>query len=252
MKTWKLYFLFALCSACGISASAQDKTGGNTVRFSGYDWEVRDQGSSGPGPNLWKRQNVWVDKSGFLHLRITRGVGAKKNEWHCAELTTRQKFGMGVYVFQTVGRIDRLNKNVVLGLFDYPVYGEDPDATNEIDIEFARWGNAAYPNGNFTIYPASGKRGANDSHTFEYSLAGLPGNVVATHRFTRTAKSVALETRAQDKTLAQWTFAPAEGRLVPQKPLAIHINLWLFSGNAPSDGKPVEVVIPKFTFTPAP
>lgn len=242
--------LFALLLA-GISPGfAQDKTNANVVRFSGYDWEVRDQNSSGPGPNLWSRSNVWVDKNGFLHLRITRG--AKQGEWHCAELTTRQKFGRGEYVFQTAGRIDRLNENVVLGLFDYPTYGEDPDATNEIDIEFARWGNAAYPNGNFTVYPARGKRGAKDSHTFEYSLTGMPDNVVAMHRFVRSAETVVLETRAQNRTIAQWTFAPTEKRLVPQKPLAVHINLWLFKGNSPSDDKPVEVVIRKFAFTPAP
>jgi hypothetical protein len=31
----------------------------------------------------------------------------------------------------------------------------------------------------------------------------------------------------------------------------VRINLWLFRGNAPTDGQPVEVVISDFTFTPA-
>ncbi|MBC8142034.1 MAG: glycoside hydrolase family 16 protein [Armatimonadetes bacterium] len=243
--------LLALLLATTTTVLAQDVGGDkNTIRFSGYDWEIREQGKSGPGPNYWNPKNVWVDKNGYLHLRITRGNGAKKNEWHCAELNTKQKFGMGEYVFETAGRIDQLDRNVVLGLFDYPVFGEVPMLTNEIDIEFARWGNAAYPNGNFTIYPATGKRGTNDSHTFEYSLAGMPSDVVAAHRFTRSAKSVALATSVRNKTLAQWTFAPTEARFVPQKPLAIHINLWLFEGNAPTDNKPVEIIIRNFVFTP--
>lgn len=242
---WTAITLAAIC----LPVWAQSKPAAPvTVRFSGYEWEVREQTDSGPGPNNWKRENVWVDKSGALHLRISRDA---KGKWHCAELTTAQKFGNGTYTFETVGRIDRFDKNVVLGLFDYPTYGEDPDATNEIDIEFARWGNAAYPNGNFTVYPATGKRGKNDSFTFEYSLAGMPDDVVTTHRFTRSAKSVMLETLAQGKSLAQWTFAPTDTRLVPQKPLAVHINLWLFGGVAPSDSKPVEVVVRGFVFAPA-
>ena len=224
------------------------------LRFSGYDWTVRAQGVSGPGPNLWNPQNVRVDKDGNLHLRITRDAGGK---WHCAELTSLKKFGFGRYEFQTTSGVDTLDRNVVLGLFDYPTYGEDPDATNEIDIEFARWGNAAYPNGNFTVYPASGARGKGDSYTFEYNLPGSVSGRLATHRFTRTGGKVmfgtfAGEGKQGDACLARWTYAPSDRRMIPQKPLAVHINLWLFQGNPPTDGNEVEVVIKKFTFVPPP
>lgn len=245
--------MVALCALL-VPVSAQEGSI-KTLKFSGYTWEVREQGKSGPGPNYWDARNVWVDRDGNLHLKITRVKGANGDEWHCAELTSTEKFGFGRYEFQTLGRVDRFDQNIVLGLFDYPTYGEDPDGTNEIDIEFARWGNAKYPNGNFTIYPAEGKRGTKDSFTFEYALPATTPNPLATHRFTRTRKQVELLTfngagRAGDKPLARWTYAPAEARLIPQKPLATHLNLWLFQGKPPMDGKEVEVVLKKFSFTP--
>jgi len=228
-----------------------------TISFSGYKWEVREQGVSGPGPNQWDPKNVRVDKEGSLHLKISRVKGANGDEWRCAELTSEKKFGFGQCEFKTVGSIDRFDRNIVLGLFDYPVSGQDPDGTNEIDIEFARWGKQQYPNGNFTIYPSEGARGKEDSNVFEYALPHSSPKSLATHRFTRTKSQVALATfagegKATEKPLSHWTYAPSEVRLIPQKPLSVHINLWLFDGKAPSDGKEIEVVIKKFTFTPAP
>ena len=51
--------------------------------------------------------------------------------------------------------------------------------------------------------------------------------------------------------IADWTYAPKNAaRDVPQSPLVVHMNLWLTEGRAPSDGKPIEVVIRDFRFTP--
>ena len=240
---------------CSTPVQAQKET--KTLRFSGYDWEVRQQEKSGPGPNAWSRKNVWLDKNGNLHLKISRTKTAQGEAWQCAEITSVKKFGMGTYEFQTVGRLDKLNHNIVLGFFDYPVYGEDPDGTNEIDIEFARWGNAAYPNGNFTVYPATGARGKKDSYSFEYALPqNTPVNVVTTHRFTRRPNEITFVvqtgTGKTNGDLVKWGYAPPEKRLVPQKPLAVHVNLWLFGGKAPTDNKEVEIVVKSFLFTPAP
>ena len=52
--------------------------------------------------------------------------------------------------------------------------------------------------------------------------------------------------------MARWNFAPADPtRQVPQQPLPPHINLWLFQGRPPKDGKEVEIVIQEFSFIPA-
>ncbi len=237
-----------LCS--GRAAQAQQTP--QTVRFGGLVWEVRQAGNGGPGPNAWNPRNVRVDRAG-LHLKISRTVVNGKTEWQCAELSTQKSLGFGTYQFQVVGAIDRLDRNVVLGLFDYPTPDVGPDGTNEIDIEFARWGHADAPPGSYTVYPASGKRAPGDSHPFAFTLNGD----YTTHRFVRSAASVrytSLHGHRDDNAnlFATWDYAPADKRLIPQKPLPVHINLWLFEGKPPTDGKEVEIIIKKFTYTPTP
>ncbi len=231
-----------------LSSVEQQKT--RLITFGGLEWEVRPSGNGGPGPNAWSPQNVRVDSKG-LHLKITRRVSNGKTAWQCAELSTRKSLGFGTYEFQIVGPIDRLDRNVVLGLFDYPTPEVGLDGTNEIDIEFARWGHADSPIGNYTVYPASGKRVPGDSHSFNFTLHGD----YTAHRFVRTEASVRYDSlhghRADGASpFESWVYAPSDRRLIPQKPLPVHINLWLFQGKPPADGKEVEIVITKFTFTP--
>ena len=259
----KAIYQSALC--CSLMLLGLPDSGGaqtqqtKTLKFSGQEWDVRGTGKGGPGPNQWNPKNVWVDKAGMLHLKITRTVSKTnpaQTEWQCAELTSKERFGMGRYQFQVIGRIDRLDHNVVLGLFDYPTPEVGIDGTNEIDIEFARWGNPKWPNGNYTIYPSVGERGKNDSHTFTYVLEGKDKDAYTTHRFTREADKVTLQSlhghRNDDQEqIAQWVYLPPDKRLIPQQPLPVHINLWLFQGKVPSDGREVEIVIKAFAFTPA-
>jgi hypothetical protein len=137
---------------------------GATVKFSGYEWNVRT-GRGGPGPNVWEEKNVWLDESGGLHLKIAQHVG----KWSCAEVTMRNKLELGRYEFQIKGAIDRLDDNVVLGLFNYPTSDVGPDATHEIDIEFARWGQAGNPIGNYTVWPVE-KGLKQQSKSFAFTL----------------------------------------------------------------------------------
>lgn len=229
-----------------------------TLNFSGYDWVIRQSGKGGPGPNQWSPENVWLDKAG-LHFKIRRVVvptttaEPEHTEWQCAEVFTQKTFGFGTYEFQVVGSIDKLDHNVVLGLFDYPT--DSPDGTNEIDIEFARWGNALWPNGNYTIYPSFGERDHNASHTFRFTLKDDKKPVLTTHRFIREPERIELQSFQGDggkksPTIAKWLYRGASRQRIPQKSLPVHINLWLFAGHAPSDNKEVEIIIRKFIFTP--
>jgi hypothetical protein len=114
-----------------------------TINFSGFQWNVKPTGLAPPppppprgrGPNMWDDGNAQVDDKGYLHLKITAG----DPKWHCVELTTRQRLGFGRYQFQVIGRIDKFDPNVVLGLFNYPTPDVGQDGTNEIDIEFAQF-----------------------------------------------------------------------------------------------------------------
>ncbi|WP_137936442.1 glycoside hydrolase family 16 protein [Chitinivorax sp. B] len=220
-----------------------------TINFSGYTWEVRNAATGGPGPNRWDENNVWVDSQGHLHLKISYRNG----QWRAAELFLPQRLGFGTYQFKLIGRPDLFDDNVVLGLFNYTRPDVGPDATNEIDIEFARWGSAANPMGNYTVYPAvAGLR--HSSRTFDVRLNGD----YSTHRFNWTSRQVAYQSLHghQDGNLyemSRWLFNPIDyKRLVPQKPLPVHMNLWLFQGKPPKNSKEVEIIVSEFKFTPTP
>ena len=195
-------------------------------------------------------KNVTVDANGYLHLRISNGTAG----WTASELFTTDRLGFGTYQWQVDGPIDSYDKNVVLGLFPYgPAAGIGADSTNEIDIEYSRWGQANGPNGDWTDYPASGTTIGELSYTFSLAPATL-----STSRFVWSATSIAsaLLTGLQpvDGTtglIKSWTYAPTNPTVnVPQQALPLGMNLWCFD-SPPSDGNPVEIVIRDFVFVPA-
>jgi hypothetical protein len=219
-----------------------------TIEFSGYQWEVRPtEQSGGPGPNHWDENNISVDSNGFLHLKLTQRDG----QWYCSEVNTQQALGFGLYQFSIIGRVDLLDPNVVLGLFNYPEPEVGPDGTNEIDIEFAHWGVPTNPIDNFTIFPAQeGVRPT--SVSFPIALRGADQSI---HTFNWTPTSILFQSfggrQATGTPLVSWLFQPhnATSR-IPQSLLPVHINLWLFQGKPPVNGQEIELIIRSFTFTP--
>jgi len=229
---------------------AQTAAKTQTLRFSGYDWTVKSGKVIGPGPNDWNAANVRVDTSGALHLKIAKREG----RWSCGEVMMTRSLGFGTYTFEVEGRIDRLDPNVVLGLFNYTTPEVGPDGTNEIDIEISRWGVTKFPNGNYTVWPA--KSGVKQtSKTFEFSLPG-GGPAVTTQRFTWSRDQILFESlygRPNDggRELGRWLFEPTASQDgVPQHPLPVLMNLWLMRGLPPADGREIEIVVRRFTFTP--
>ncbi len=223
--------------------------GERTIQFSGYEWIVRDHGSdlSGPGPNLWDGSNVWVDESGDLHLKLTH----TEDGWHSAEVTMTQRLGFGRYQFQVIGPIDQLDPNVVLGLFNYPTEEVGPDGTNEIDIEFAHWGNPAAPIGNFTVWPVQDGI-TNTSNSFPVELNGT----YTTQRFIWESQQIFFQslhghTDDNENEFTNWLYQPDQPSAhISQQPMPVHINLWLFQGQSPTDKNEVEIIIHNFSFTP--
>jgi hypothetical protein len=208
-----------------------------TIDFSGYRWTVKDSGKVklGPGPNLFAASNVSVDAEGRLHLRIT----SSKGRWSTAEVINTQSLGRGTYTWVLDTPVDALDRNVVLGLF---TWNDAPDYNHrELDVEFARWGNAADPtNGQFVVQPYDG-----NGNLQRLTLAA--GTVPSTHSFTWAADHV--DFSSPSSTPASWRY---EGPDVPQPGGEnARMNLWLFRGAAPSDGRAVVVVIRSFTFPPA-
>jgi hypothetical protein len=238
-----LYRLIVAATLALLASAAHAET----IRFAGYDWSVRDY-PGGPGPNQWDPANVFVDEAG-LHLRITQIGGV----WSCAEVVLNQSLGFGTYSFDVTGRPDKYDPNVVLGLFTYPNSDAiGPGGTNEIDIELTRWGDKHNPNViNWTVYPPALGPKVTDSH-FPMKLK----SDASSHSFVWSSTGVAYAAYAgyadgKPKLIAKWNDAPAKPETrIPQAAVPLHMNLWLLNGTPPGDGKPVDIVIRGFTFTP--
>jgi hypothetical protein len=227
-----------------------------TITFSGFQWNVKPTGLAPPppppprgrGPNMWDDGNAQVDDKGHLHLKITAG----DPKWHCVELTTRQRLGFGRYQFQVIGRIDKFDPNVVLGLFNYPTPDVGQDGTNEIDIEFAQFRPPL--NADYVVLPEIGPDIHKDTDRilFKFTLNGD----YTTHRFLWQPERVTFQSlhghRDDDNhEFQRWLYMPTPSTgLIPQKPLQVHINLWLKDAIPPSDGAEVEIVVSQFTFVP--
>jgi len=236
LSIWLLVLILPV--ACYASSKDESANGELTkhIMFAGYEWEVKS-GQEHPGKNYWDKDNVWVDRDGWLHLKVSH----KQGRWYCAELVSMRSFGYGTYQFQVVGAIDKLDRNLVLGLFVYPEH-EIPN--NEIDIEFAQWGNSNKPRGNYTVA----------SNTQQYDLA-LQGDYTL-HQFEWSSRQIAFQSYHGheidgSKKIANWIYAISEDKdKAPVPPVRVHMNFWLYLGETPTDNCEKEIVIRNFSFTP--
>jgi hypothetical protein len=234
-----------------------------TINFCKHTWKVRDSRfiTRGPGNNYWNgdKTNVWVDKSGFLHLKLTRDA-ANPAKWYCAQIESADAMGYGTYQFEIAGAIDKLNENVIFGMFSYPKdENKDLDGYDEIDIEYSRWGKKNNPyNYDYTAYGDEHHDTCLISKSHRITLT----NLCTTQRYLRHPNKVVFESlpgfHDNDADPFQYDLIPASNKFKPSaRPMPVLINLWLYKphGSAskpipPSDGKTVEIVIRSFKFTP--
>lgn len=210
--------------------------GQRILTFSGYSWLVKSSfdKSVGPGPNYFSdsKENVWFDQNGQLHLKITY----TNNRWNCAAVSMLNSYGHGRYLFYVNSRIDNFDKNVVAGLFTYA------SDTEEIDIEFAKWGISGGTNSQFTVQPASlagngkpfniSRSDLQTTHWFNWQSGRIDFASFAGHSTTLPAAAAILQ---------QWSYT---GKSIPPDiNETVHLNLWLFKGMPPSDLQETEIVI---------
>ena len=235
--------------ACALGAGllgAPRLARGAEIEWKGYTWSVTDGGMAGVAAG--SPANVSVDTSGYLHLKVQKNGST----WTAAEIFTTTRLGFGTYQWQIDGPIDTLDKNVVLGLFPYgPAAGIGRDGTNEIDIEYSRWGQANGPNGDWTNYPASGTTIGELSYSFS-----LDGGTLSTSRFVWTSSFIedfllaGLQPLSSTQSLLKsWKYSPSNATTnIPQQALPLGMNLWCY--DIPSDGKDAEIVVRDFQFVP--
>lgn len=198
------------------------------ITFSGKRWNVKHGKNLGPNSNEFSASpsSVWVDDNGFLHLRMRRQVTPDgKTIWWSAEVCQTGVTGYGMHRFEVGGLIDRLNPNVVLGLFLYEVYNEGK--VDEIDIEFARWSDKFAPNGQYVVQPYDTE---GNMHRFNFALT----KPTSTHYFDWCPEAVQFKSirgfRPEPNTPGQlvqsWTYTGADNPL-DSVPLRLHLNLWI-------------------------
>lgn len=227
------------------------------IEFAGRKWAIKEfeDFKVGPGPNLFSKENVWVDEKGYLHLKIYKD--SKTGEIYCAEVYSEDTFLYGTFEVE-LAEID-YNKfpiNAVLGLFTYRGKGE------EIDLEFTYM----FWTDNFANYsvqplppiykftPDLSKdtkhiiRWASDSVEFESICSG--------ENYRKKFASPELMAKLPRTKL---TYTP-----VSCKPARFHMNLWFHHKPAPPlkyvskkyknsrNLEEFEVVIKNFEYYPVP
>lgn len=223
--------MLSLVAAAVLSSSVLHA---RTIEWAGVQWQVKS-GRGGPGPNLWSDSDdsVWVDDDGRLHLALRR-VGTR---WLAAEVHSLDCTGYGTHRFYFDAALDELDPNVIAAAFLYA------DDSHEIDIEFARWGDAFSPtNAQYVVQPPTPWTYT----TFAMALSGT----YTTHSIDWQAGQVRFRSLhghhvrppGPGYTIASDRMA---GAAVPEEAddLRVHINLWLMGGAAPTDGREVEIVV---------
>jgi hypothetical protein len=227
-----------------------DFPGGRTLDFSDRTWRVKGPGYYGPGPNHFADDPsaVWVDQDDRLHVTVRYVSGT----WYSTEVALEDALGYGDYIFTTVGRLDQLHHNIVLGLFLWQ-YGAcyDPDYLwwnpyNEIDVEFSRWTNPANDIGQFVAQPWDFP---GNTSRFDYTFSE---GELTSHAFRWLADRVEFRSwrggpgdESAATMIHEWDYTgPHIPR--PEQP-RVHINLWQVGGPPSTDQ---EVVLDAFTFVP--
>ena len=217
---------------------APDPSG--VLTFAGYPWTVRSSSSPvGPGPNDFAANGPFVDASGALHLRILHAASG----WESSEVVLGPTLGYGTYTWTLRGSLADLDPNVVLGLITYDASDTSP-TNREIDFEASRFGQAGdATNAQYVVQP--------------WYLSGnllritVPKGVATTVSLTWLPGSVSYSgqvVRANGRLMALPTWTDLSSSVPTSSTEQIHMNLWLFQGVAPSNGKPVDVVVTGFQF----
>ena len=199
-----------------------------TIEWSGYTWDVRNQGLSQPGPNVWSDSaaNVTVDGSELVLSIVKDSTGT----WTSAEVDNRQHLGYGTYRWVVNSDLSKLDAHEVLGLF---TWGDAPPSNNEIDIEAARWGNLAWPSGSGTVWQDSA---ADQNWSQSFSFTDKPPYVA---QFTWHPGVVKyLITDATGAVLFEKTVT--SGVPVPSVEVPI-INYWRFENQPPAASQSMRI-----------
>lgn len=207
--------------------------GPKTIDFSGYTWTVKS-GYNGPGPNNFddSSSSVFLDSENQLHLKVSKIA----DTWYSSEVYLQTSLGYGTYEWETPSRVDKIDTNLVLGLFLYQ------DDTHEIDIEFSQWAVSSEQNLlNYTVQPYT-----TTGNTYTAPLTLADG--ISTHKIEWTKDYILFSSWQNGQKLNEWKYT-GSNNFVPGGE-RLDMNFWMIKGNAPSVGTDQEIIIKSFKFNP--
>ncbi|CAN5599194.1 hypothetical protein BH10ACI4_BH10ACI4_18840 [soil metagenome] len=129
-------------------APAHKVSATKTLRFNGFDWQVRTiNGDYGGRTNEYSSENVFLDEAGALHMRITRDAGG----WVCSEVHSVRSLGYGDYRLQAED-VGQLEPAIMFSMFTFLAQPTDGDY-REMDIHITRRGEPTNKNAEFVVAP---------------------------------------------------------------------------------------------------
>jgi len=191
------------------------------LRFSGIEWSVSTTAEPFPGAArgfAWHECNVKLDTLANGTEVLTLRLRKDPSGWRGAQIESEATYQYGTFSATTESSLRPMlvdSPSAVLGFFAYlgPAY------TNEIDMEFTRWGNPILPPMHYTVWPGVRAGAMPPPHSTFSSGADSEFVRPARHHFSWTDRAV--------------TFESAAGRPftvnndVPTKPMHIMLNLWV-------------------------
>ena len=209
------------------------------LRFSTYDWIVREMGSDRHGmPHEYRPSNVSVDSKGYLHLRVTK----QDNDWTCAEVALPRSLGYGRYDVVVDG-IDRLEPATVFDMFTWDQAGTDQNR-REMNTQFTRWGDPNGKNGEYSVQPFY--RAPN---TYRYSAPNMPLMLTMMWESGRTTFGTfrMYDSGRSGGRIAEHAFSADIP--VPESE-SIHLNLCTFDYGRVRQTSGAEIVVRSFHYLP--
>jgi hypothetical protein len=233
---------------CGLLFSVFPWAQAQTIQWAGHEWKVTSGGMAGVAHG--DPQNVNIDASGYLHLRIAKS----KNGWTAAEVFTTDEMAFGTYQWVVEGDVYDMDPTTVAGLFTYgPTHHIGVDAENEIDIEFSQWNNTCHGcNADFTVYPSTGNRKKDGISAWEDNFH-VNGDNLTTARMEWSAERIIFTLMngvhpigTVGDVIKTETYA-SDSTNIPHAAAPVGINLWCFKQTPTKDQS---VVIRDFKFVP--
>jgi hypothetical protein len=209
-----------------------------SLKFSGYDWDVRTIASDKGGTNNpYDPENAWTDTKGALHLEIKK----KNGRWTCAEIFSKRSLGYGTYTV-TVRDTSHLEPAAVFGFFTFDESNAE-EHYREMDIEVSRWGDpASKNNAQYAIQPSYNPGNlyafAVPAGPLTYSLQWEPGHATFETIRGRNAGAGAPVVFQHEFTSGVPSAEDAKARLI----------LYVVASEKSPLKRPTEVVVEKFEY----